>query len=650
MKIPELAKKLEISPRDLKVYAQKVGFDLGRKSRTLKDKAALDLEEKVRHLIEEEEKNRQEQAPKPNIKEEKIEKIYIPEVISVKEFSAKINQPVTSVIKTLMKNGVVATINENIDFASALVVADELGVEISEASKQVEKKEVSVSDNKEKLESRPPIVVVLGHVDHGKTTLLDKIRETNVAKGESGGITQHIGSYQVEVSDKDEKKRLITFLDTPGHEAFGAMRAHGTKITDLAILVVAANDGVKPQTKEAIAHAKAAGVPIIVAITKIDMPGADIEKTKKELSEQGLAPEEWGGSTPMILVSGKTGENIDELLEIILLESDLEELKADFHGPAIGVVVESKLDKKVGPVATVLIQKGTLHTKDIILAGESFGRIKAMTDFHGKALEEATPSMPVKIAGLNKVPNFGEKLEAVENEKEAKNRVLQFTNEGKKSFETKKVQTAGDESSKKLPIIIKSDVAGSLKAISESLAKIGNDEVGTEIISQNVGEISESDIMDARALGAMVVGFKVYPTTAAKQLATQLGVKIATYEIIYDLIENIKKTLSDMLEKEKVRVEKAQGRILKIFAWEKRDKLIGVKVQTGTVTKSLIFSKKVEDNLEGEGKILSMKIEKAKVEEAHKGDEVGLIVDINIKLSEGDKLVFYQIEEKSRTL
>ncbi len=654
MKIPELARKLEITPRDLREYARKFGYDVGRKSRTIKDSIALKLEEeivKIKIKQDIEKAKIVEVKSKDEIKDQKIE---IPAVLTVKDFASLIQKPITVVIKELMKNGIMATINENIDFDTAVIIADELEVEV------VRLKNIQIQTNTEKIDKsklsiRPPVVVVMGHVDHGKTALLDKIRESNIAASESGGITQHIGAYQVNAKISDGKKRPITFIDTPGHEAFTAMRAHGARITDIVILVVAADDGVQPQTREAIEHANAAGVPIIVAINKIDLPRSDIEKVKKELASLELNPEDWGGTTPMIPISAKTGKGINDLLEVVLLSADLEELKAIPDGPAQGVVVESFLDQKAGPIISVLIQSGKLAMKDTIVVGDTWGRIRKMTNFKGEKIQEAGPSTPVRILGLSKVPNFGSKIISVSDEKTAKTTILNL----KKIDTTKSMNSRGlaevsknikSGTLKDLNIIIKADVAGSITALRSSLEAMGNKEVGINIIAASVGNISESDIMLAEASNAIILGFKVQTSPIAKKLSQTNNTEIHNYSIIYDLLDEVKAALSGMLESEKVEIEVGRGKILKIFSWTKNNKIIGTKVLGGEIQKGYKFYEKQDDKKNGIGKVLSLKIGKQDVDSASEGKECGLGVEFDQKLEIGSKLIFYKIEERLRKL
>lgn len=568
-------------------------------------------------------------------------------VLSVREFADALKVPVTDVISKLVKNGVMATINESIDFDTMVIIGDELGFEISK-SKDEEKGEIK-KVTKKHLTPRSPVVTVMGHVDHGKTAVLDAIRHTNVMASESGGITQHIGAYQIEIK-KDNKARKITFLDTPGHEAFSAMRAHGANITDVVVLVVAANDGVKPQTVEAINHAKAANVPIVVAINKIDLPDADIDKVKRQLADKGLNPEEWGGDTPMVMVSAKMNQNIEDLLDMILLVADLKELKADATVSATGVVIESHMQAGRGPIATVLVQEGTLHLGDVVVVGQTYGKIRIMENYLGKKVKEVGPSTPVLIAGLQEVPNFGNRVLVVADEKEAK----ELT---KVKSIKRKVLSIGELSQeikagkiKELKIVIKADVAGSLEAIKKSLNDISTEEVKINIIHEGVGDISESDINMAVASHALVIGFRIKASADVMNLARREDIKISIYDIIYQLLDDITAALSGLLEPEIVEVEVGRLSVLAVFKISKKEKIIGGKVTSGRIENGTQV-KIVRDKEEiGTGKITSLQQDKKDTHEVLENFECGLQVETDIKIAVGDSLECYKTEERVRKL
>ena len=478
--------------------------------------------------------------------------IQVPDEIVVSELASRLKVTAADVIKKLFSLGVMVTINQSVDYDTACIVAEEFGAKVTkEVVVSIEERLFEeVEDTEENLQPRSPVVVVMGHVDHGKTSLLDRIRHANVTSGEAGGITQHIGAYRVKAGGRD-----ITFLDTPGHEAFTAMRARGALATDIAILVVAADDGIMPQTVEAINHAKAANLSIIVAINKMDKPTANPDKVKQELTEHGLVCEEWGGDVICVPVSAKTGEGIDELLEMVNLTADVLELKANPDRLAKGVVIEARIDKGRGPIATVLVQSGTLHTGDTIIAGTAVGRVRVMRDDKGKAVKEAGPSVPVEIMGLAEVPSAGDDFAAVEDEKLARELVE------KRKFDAKEEQfklykkvsldnlfsQIEEGSMKKLPIIVKADVQGSVEAVSQSLSKLSNEEVKVEVIHGAVGAVTESDVMLAKASGAIIVGFNVRPNPAAADNAKRDGVDIRLYRVIYDAIEEIETAMKGML-------------------------------------------------------------------------------------------------------
>lgn len=571
----------------------------------------------------------------------------VPAVLTVREFAESLKLPVTQVIAKLVQNGVMATINESIDFDTMAIIGDELGFELKEKSE--EKTAVEPKVKKKNLRPRPPVVTVMGHVDHGKTQLLDAVRHTDIIATESGGITQHIGAYQITIN-KDKKARTITFLDTPGHEAFSAMRAHGANITDVVTLVVAANDGVKPQTVEAYNHAKEAKVSIIVAINKIDLPDADIEKTKRQLADLGLLPEKWGGKTPIVEVSAKTHKNIDELLEMILLVADLKELKADPTQPADGVVVESHMQAGRGPIATILVQEGTLHLGDVLVIGQTYGKIRIMENYLGKKIREAGPSTPIRIAGLQDLPNFGDRFLVVENEKVAKEltktktikrRVLSI-GEISKDIKEGKV--------KELKIVLKADVAGSLEAIKNSLKNISTAEVKINVIHEGVGDISESDVNMALASEALVIGFRVKVATDVLNLASRENVKISVYEIIYQLLDDLTAALSGLLEPEIVETEIGRLTVLAVFRTAKNEKIIGGRVTSGKIANGALARIIRDKETIGEGKITNLQQNKKDTSECAENFECGLQVETLTKIVVGDSIEVYKKEERVRKL
>lgn len=577
-------------------------------------------------------------------------KVMIPDEIVVSELASRLKVTATEVIKKLMGLGVMASINEVVDFDTAALVAEELGAKVEkEVHVTIEERLIETDeDPEESLQERCPVVVVMGHVDHGKTSILDRIRNAHVTDTEAGGITQHIGAYQVEYQGKK-----ITFLDTPGHEAFTAMRARGANVTDIAILVVAADDGIMPQTIESINHAKAAGVSIIVAINKMDKEGADPDRVKQQLTEQSLVVEEWGGDVIAVPVSAKTGMGIDELLENILLVAEVKELKANPDRLARGTVVEARLDKGKGPVATLLVQNGTLKSGDVIIAGTSVGRIRTMTNDKGRSIKEAGPSTPVEITGLGEVPSAGDVFNAVADEKLARELVEQRKQEAKEELfqQHQKVtldnlfsQIAEGEM-KELPIIVKADVQGSVEAVTQSLEKLSNDEVRVKVIHGGVGAVSESDVMLANASNAIIVGFNVRPNPVAKQNAEQSGVDIRLYRIIYDAIEEITDAMKGMLAPKYREVETARIEVRQVY------KISNV----GTVAGSYVLDGKVGRNNEirvvrdgiviAEDKMSSLKRFKDDAKEVAAGFECGITLEKFTDIKEGDIFEAFYMEE-----
>ena len=592
--------------------------------------------------------------PKQETPKETVKEIKLPEKMTIRELAEKMKMQPAVIVKKLFMEGTLVTVNNEIDFEKAQEIALDYDI-IAEPEEKVDVIEELLRDEEDDestLIPRPPVVCVMGHVDHGKTSLLDCIRHTNVTDREAGGITQHIGAYTVSINGQK-----ITFLDTPGHEAFTAMRMRGANATDIAILVVAADDGVMPQTVEAINHAKAAGVEIIVAINKIDKPGANVERVKQELSEYELIPEDWGGSTVFVPVSAKTHEGISDLLEMILLTAEVLELKANPKRRARGLVIEAELDKGKGPVATILVQKGTLHVGDPIAAGACHGKVRAMMDDKGRRVKEAGPSTPVEILGLSDVPNAGEILVATESDKEAKNFAATFVSEGKKSLleETRTKMSLDDLFSqiqegnlKELNIIVKADVQGSVEAVKQSLVKLSNDEVVVRVIHGGVGAINESDVTLASASNAIIIGFNVRPDATAKSTAEQEGVDIRLYRVIYQAIEDIEAAMKGMLEP--IYEEKVIGHaeVRQLF------KASGVGTIAGSYILDGVFQRgcKVRISREGtqiyEGALASLKRFKDDVKEVKAGYECGLVFEGFNDLQELDQVEAYIMVEVPR--
>ena len=595
------------------------------------------------------------QKPAPQQKQEEkkpeIKEITIPEKLTIRELAEAMKMQPSAIVKKLFMEGQMVTVNHEIDFEQAEEIA--LGFDIiAEKEEKVDVIEELLKEEEEDestMVSRPPVVCVMGHVDHGKTSLLDAIRKTNVTRGEAGGITQHIGAYVVDINGQK-----ITFLDTPGHEAFTAMRMRGANST---VLVVAADDGVMPQTVEAISHAKAAGVEIIVAINKIDKPSANIERVKQELSEYELIPEDWGGTTPFVPVSAKTGEGIDDLLEMILLTAEVSELKANPNRAARGLVIEAQLDKGKGPVATILVQKGTLHVGDFIAAGACSGKVRAMMDDKGRRVKQAGPSTPVEILGLGDVPNAGEVLMSFENDKEAKNFAAAFVSENKNRLleETKgklSLDNLFDQIQasdlKELPIIVKADVQGSVEAVKQSLVKLSNEEVVVRVIHGGVGAINESDVSLAATSNAIIIGFNVRPDTTAKQLAEQEGVDLRLYKVIYQAIEDVEAAMKGMLDP--VFEEKVIGHaeVRQLFKASGVGTIAGSYVLDGTFQRGCkVRISRGEDQIY-EGELASLKRFKDDVKEVRAGYECGLVFQDFNDVKEEDKVEAYIMVEVPR--
>ena len=594
------------------------------------------------------------QPKKAEAKVEEIKTIVIPETITIKELAEKMKLQPSAIVKKLFLQGTIVTINQEIDFEKAEEIAMEYDV-LCEKEKKINVIEELLREEEEDekdMVSRPPVICVMGHVDHGKTSLLDAIRQSNVTSREAGGITQHIGAYVVEANGQ-----RITFLDTPGHEAFTAMRMRGAQATDIAILVVAADDGVMPQTVEAINHAKAAGVEIIVAVNKIDKPSANVERVKQELSEYELIPEDWGGSTVFVPVSAHTKEGIPELLEMILLTAEVKELKANPNRKARGLVIEAQLDKGRGPVATVLVQKGTLKVGDSIAAGSCYGRVRAMMDDKGNRVKEAGPSTPVEILGLNDVPNAGEVFVALQNEKEARSFAETFITEGKnKLIEDTKAKLSLDDlfsqikagNVKELPIIVKADVQGSVEAVKQSLVKLSNEEVVVKVIHGGVGTINESDVTLASASNAIIIGFNVRPDATAKSIADREKVDMRLYRVIYQAIEDVEAAMKGMLDP--VYEEQVTGHAIvrQTFKASGVGTIAGSYVLDGKITRGSKARITREGEQIFEGTLASLKRFKDDVKEVNAGYECGLVFEGFNDLKEDDMIEIYIMVEVPR--
>ena len=598
-----------------------------------------------------EKKGKQENRNKQKIF--KLTEITIPSSITVKDLAAEMKVTSGDLITKLLNLGVIATINKEIDFDIAYLAASEFG--ITAKKKDVKTDEEILFDESEDKESdlitRPPVVVVMGHVDHGKTSLLDAIRKTNVIEGEAGGITQHIGAYKVSVGDRE-----ITFLDTPGHEAFTSMRARGAQITDIAILVVAANDGVMPQTVEAINHAKAAEIPIIVAVNKMDLPGANIEKVKEELTEHELIPEEWGGDTIFVPISAKKGEGIDTLLEMVLLQADMLELKVNPNKQAKGTVIEAKLDKSRGPVTTMLVQRGKLDIGDTIVVGSSIGRIRTMINDKGKKVKTAGPSTPVEIIGLNDVPNAGDTFYEVKDEKTAKHLIERRRNQEREKGLNATSMVSLDElfnqieqgKLKQLNLIVKADVQGSVEAVKQSLEKLSNNEVRVKVIHSNVGGVTETDVTLAKVSNAIIIAFNVRPEPLAKMEAEKSNVEIKQYSVIYNAIEDVQDAMKGMLDPEFKEVIIGNAEVRQVFKVSNVGTIAGCYVTDGKIARNSIV-RVIRDNVVlHEGKLISLKRFKDDAKEVAYGYECGVQIEDYNDIQEGDIIEAHIMEEIKR--
>jgi translation initiation factor IF-2 len=578
--------------------------------------------------------------------------ITLPKVLSVKELATKLGLDVTVIIKKLIQNGVMATINEEIDYDTAAIVAADLGFNVSEKQETTTRLGlgyVSESIKSEALEKseefiiRSPIVAIMGHVDHGKTTLLDTIRSTKVVDTEAGRITQHIGAYQVERNGK-----FITFLDTPGHEAFAAMRARGANVTDIIVLVVAADDGVKPQTIEVINRAKLTETPLIVAINKVDKPDSNIERIKKELSDYGVLIEEWGGKVPIAQISALKGQGVDDLLDLILLQAEVLDLKANPKGVTLATVIESHVSRTIGSVATVVVQNGTLNLSEFVAAGKAYGKIRSMMDARGAKMKTAGPSTPVQITGLSDVPQAGDILKTYETLDEAKTyaEVVIKSDRAKKIAGSRQLKFAG----KDLNLIIKVDVAGSLEAINDALNKLKNAEVKLNILEEGAGEINENDVLRAASANATIIGFHTRLNPQAAKLAQSKKVTVQIYDIIYELLEDLTRQVVEMLTPEVLRTDLGRAKILAIFRTEKDRMIVGGQVAEGKIKDKAQFEIKRGDEIVGKGQVLELQQNKISANEVLRGSEFGMSIKSSVKIEDGDVLVLFEETVKKKSL
>jgi translation initiation factor IF-2 len=603
-----------------------------------------------RPAVAETKRERPREAPKARVEEKTA--VRVEPGATLKDLADSLGVSPTAIVKVLMSLGEMKTVTQTLSTEEIELIAEEMGAEIEVGGVEEPEPEAATTDDApEDLVEKPPVVTVMGHVDHGKTSLLDRIRKANVVAGEAGGITQHIGAYQVEAGNG----RRITFIDTPGHEAFTEMRARGARVTDVVVLVVAADDGVMPQTEEAIEHARAASVPLIVALNKIDVPNANQDRVFGELSERGLVPEAYGGETVTVPVSAKTGEGIDELLENILIVAELEELRANPKAPASGYVIESERDPGRGPVATLLINRGQLHKNDAVLAGTAYGRVRAMLDYTGRRIKEAGPGDPVEILGLSNVPEAGTRFEVADHERTARDRARQAEAAARRQELARSApgrrrleEFLGGGGTQNLNLVVKADVAGSVEALKEALAGLSTDEVRVDIVRSGVGAITDSDVMLGSASGGIVLGFNVRPTNTAKQVAEQEGVEIRTYNVIYKVLEEIEAAMRGMLAPETEERETATAEVRATFRVPNAGTVAGCYVTSGEVFRHNHVRVVRDGTIIYEGSIASLRRFKDDVRSVRSGFECGVGVENYNDVKEGDVLEFFEIVEVPR--
>lgn len=676
MNITELARRLKLSTQELRALLPQLGFDIGSRAIKVDHRVAEEIMSKLGNkkqreyhltLLKKSQESEQDSSveEKEEIPEGANRTLNLPSKVVVKDLAKMVDKDVTKLVVELMRQGIMASLNDSIDFETASIVAEDFGYTVVRATDVTEDEDDSdVRSLLEKAHTddtglRPPVVVVMGHVDHGKTTLLDTIREADVVSSESGGITQHIGAYQVDVPESGNtggKKaktnmRTLTFIDTPGHEAFSLMRSRGARIADLAILVVAADDGVQPQTIEAISHIKKAELPFVVAINKIDKPEANPDKIKTELSEVGVTPEEWGGDIMMIHVSAKEGIHIPELLESLLLLADMgqDHIVADAHGEVIGTVIESHVDKGSGPQATILVRNGTLIKGSDVVVGNVPGRIRSMSDWQGNQLSEAGPSTPVVVLGLKQAPQVGDTLQAASDKRSAKKAAKQ----SKKKASAHALRSASqkeDDTEATVAIILKADVLGSLEAIEESLMKLNSKDLTISIIGHGVGYITEKDIMLAAGSDALVCGFHAKPTPEAEELARTQNVNVKTFKVIYDLIDHVAAEASKRLTPDIIRTEIGRFKVIKVFRQDKTGIIVGGKVVSGSINSAAKLTQYRGSTQLGEGTINELQSGKEAVTEVVEDQEAGINVKGFVAVEPGDEFVVFTEEVKEKVV
>lgn len=668
MNVSELARKLKIHPQKLLSVLPEFGFDIGARAVKIDDRVAQRIMKEWRRIkFVMDERDRKEKEDQKELEKEARKAsgatVSIPGKITVKDLSLILNIPLNKLIVELMKNGILASQNEYLDRDTAVIMAEELGFKVGDSVQAESSVEVNNEHSdgleeilKQKNESRSPVIVVMGHVDHGKTKLLDAVRRTNVVDSEAGGITQHIGAYQtIWTNPKSKEERTITFIDTPGHEAFTVMRSRGAKVADIAILVVAADDGVKPQTIEAINIIKAARLPMIVAINKIDKEGVDLIRVRTELSQHGVISDEWGGDIPMVEISAKENLNIDKLLDTLLLVADMHEadIKSEPNRPAAGTIIEAHVDKGEGPVATILVQAGTLHLNDpLVVNGENYGKVRAMKNYRAEAITTAGPSTPVRILGFKIAPRVGDVLD-VSSVDTAKLIDLKAKKVAQIGAEQKLVSTVkeGEEEGKKYyNVIIKADTLGSLEAIIGSLEKIKNDEVEVKVVGKGLGNVGPDDVSLAETTGATIFAFNVSPTPIANEMMMDRTVNFKPYSIIYDMFDYIKDELEKLLNPELIVTEFGALKVIAIFRTEKNKMILGGQVKNGKFVKGSKLRVRRGGEIIGLGTVSQLQIGKQNINEAMEGTECGLQYEGKVKVEEGDILESYKEEKKEKKL
>ena len=675
MNVSELARTLRVHPRKMLEILPQHGFDIGAKAVKIDERVANQIIrqwKQIKRQVDEAER-REEESKKQKERElrrEQGKSVMLPPILTVREFGERLNFSVTQVITELMKNGILANQNQNLDYDTMAIMAEDFGFTAQkdagpDAATAELKKEAARSEvledalaRGERKQARPPVIVVMGHVDHGKTRLLDTIRETHIMEKEAGGITQHIGAYQTVWKDpKSGGERALTFIDTPGHEAFTVMRSRGAKVADMAILVVAADDGVQPQTEEVIQIIRAAKLPFVVAMNKIDKDTADVTRVKTQLAERGVQPEDWSGDVPVVEISAKQKLNIDKLLDVLLLVADLnmEHMQADPSIAAVGTIIESHTDKQVGAVATILVQAGTLRIGDaLVVNGEIYGRVRAMRDHHGRTRREAGPSTPAQIIGFKVAPEVGDILDvsraAGAEPIDIKQKQTRQTGAERQRSITVEAGEKEGEKKRTLNLVLKADVLGSLEAIVGSLEKLQHGEVAVNIMGKGLGNITENDVAKAEAAHGSVVGFNVNPTPLAAESMRDKGIPLLRFEVIYDLIKWVEEGLEKLLDVEKIITELGTMKVLAVFRTDKRAMTVGGRVESGKAIKDSLVRVKRGGEEGGRGKAATLQIGKQEVKDIAEGTECGVRFEGKGKIEEGDMLEFYTEESKIRKI